>query len=156
MMIQVFKDIQAFCTVMFTLIFVMAVIMVLQKRVDGEEITYLDLMVRFNEIYLLGFGEFQETSITEMKWYQSIVFLLQTVFFTLIMFNFLIAIVSATHDEISEESEFFSIREQASLLADLSYFRIALSRVLRTRPDKKYLHLVIGTDEVRYTYGKLV
>lgn len=154
MMIQVFKDIEAFCIVMFTLIFVISVIMVLQKRVDLEDITYLDILVRFSEIYLLGFGEFQETSIIEMKWYQSIVFFLQTVLFTLIMFNFLIAIVSATHDEISDESEYFSIREQASLLTDMSHFRIALSKIMCSRSQEKYLHLVIGTDEVRYTYGK--
>ena len=125
MLTQVFMDIKDFVIVLMIAIAVLASIDMELTRVplaggDYRPRAFIFLKI-IDQTYDNGFGNFNEEK-GSMEWNAYFFFIIQTVLFALVMFNFLIAIISKTYEDVSEKEEYYSLLELLSILVDYGHF----------------------------------
>lgn len=89
------------------------------------EPSLLFLFKNINKVYETGYGNWGDSG--EFGWPQYFYFMLEGLLFPLVMFNFLIAIISKTYDNIEEKQEYFGTIELIVILLDICSFSNAIN-----------------------------
>ena len=141
-----FIDIKDFTIVLFISIVVLSGIQRQLSRTLGDAYNpeFSEFFKEIDATYDSGFGSFSENK-SSFTWNYYFFFLVQSVLFALVMFNFLIAIISKTYENVSEKVEYYNILELLQLLIDYGYFKSAFSIFYNEEKEKyhKYLHIIV-------------
>ena len=116
MILQVFNDIFSFLVIYVFFVFAYAIIWLKASQLNQIEMNYMEsLEVSVN----LAFGDWDTEGYTKNQW---VVFLIGSVTLTLIMLNFLIAIISKTYEDVNEDKELNDLRAKNDIIIDFDQF----------------------------------
>ena len=148
MLTQVFLDIKDFGIVLIIAIFVLASIEMESTRVPlagGDYRPHASIFLKvIDQVYDNGYGNFSDEK-GASEWNVYFFFLIQSILFALVMFNFLIAIISKTYENVSEKEEYYSLLELLAILVDYGHFSSAFF-LCRGKNRGNYLHVVVQKD----------
>lgn len=147
MIIQVFVDMRYFMLLLAINIFLFGCIFEHTSKTNDEieENTLLSAFKGLDYVYNLGYGAWDNTN--EYTANQYFYFFIGTIFFPLIMFNLLIAIISATFERVEQSKELNDIKGTIDVLMDYSLFASAFKKrtnieVMETDEEDHYIHLI--------------
>ena len=148
MLVQVFIDMKNFLIVLLISIFALSLIdRQLNRATDDPYSTKISFFYdALDATYDLGFGNFSEEK-SKFSWSFYFYFVINSVLFSLVMFNFLIAIISDTYARVSEKKEYYSLQEIISVLSDYSHFKQSINCCLRRKSSYQYLHIIQQKEE---------
>ena len=94
----------------------------------------------------LAFGSWDTGEYTSNQW---VVFLFGSVTLTLIMLNFLIAIISKTYEDVNQDKELFDLRAKNDIIIDFDQF-------LNKEQDKtvmlgEFFSIIADKEKIDYT-----
>lgn len=149
MLINVFYDIRYFLIVLIYAIVSFALIEVeitktLGTFTSSKEVFYKEL----DKLYGIGYGNWSGNE--TFPWNQYFYFIIETLLFPLILFNFLIAMISETFNTFQQNKRIIDQRELIEMLLDFSCFASRI-KWYRNNNDVHYLHLVVPFDENNVT-----
>lgn len=110
---------------------------------DVEDNRFKRLFFGIDRVYNIGYGAWDNSN--EFNGIQYFYFVIGTTFFPLIMFNLLIAIISATFEKVEENKELTDIKGIVDVLLDYSYFASAIKKWIKKSHGASnifYLHLI--------------
>jgi len=116
-----FKDMRNFLLIMTCFMLGIGTLRIILRIPDGEfEGTFDEFWIVSDMIYNWGYGNWDDSS--EMKWNVYFLYIFTSVFLALVMMNMLIAIISQTFEQYTENRERENVKQMLKVLSDINAF----------------------------------
>ena len=151
MILRVYIDMLPFLTVLLAYILGTGCMYMVVAITNGESVfTLKEFQLKSDLIYNWGYGNWEGTS--EMNTITFLFYLHTGVFVGLVMFNLLIAIISGTYEQFTEERELVDVKELLDMLCSMAacsrvFGRFLLLDRVGGRARTTYYHFLVPEDQ---------